>query len=123
MTNVFDEEQLILENAGFWLPPVDMETEGAEEAPGALEPLEPVSRRARGPVARRVYTTGSPELDKEIDDLLVRLADHLPGLEGSIDPVDLDLTRELVTSAIRLVGQRAARDELKLVNAALKEFA
>src|SRR5690606_15977709 len=51
------------------------------------------------------------------------LQDHLPGLEGPIDETDLNLIRELVTSAIRLVGQGASRDELKLVNAALKEFA
>jgi uncharacterized protein (TIGR00730 family) len=123
MTNPFDEEHLIWENAGYWLPPIDTEPEAGEEAPGALEPLEPASRRARGPVDRRIYTTGSPELDKEVEDILMRLADHLPGLEGTIDPIDLDLTRELVTSAIRLVGQHASRDELKMVNAALKEFA
>ena len=120
MTNLNDEEELIWENAGFWLPPIDIE---AEEAPGAIEPLEPASRRARGPVSRRVYTTGSAELDKEISDLLGKLQEHLPGLDAPIDPGDLDLTRELVTSAIRLVGQRASRDEMKLVNAALKEFA
>ena len=120
MTYINEDEELGWENAGNWLPPLDFE---AEEEGGAIEPLEPASRRARGPVSRRIYTTGSPELDKEINDLLVRLADHLPGIDGPIDPVDLDLTRELVTSAIRLVGQNASRDELKLVNAALKEFA
>lgn len=116
------EDELILENAGSWLPVVDAEAE-AEEAGGAIEPLEPASRRVRGPVSRRVYTTGSPELDKEINDLLGKLEEHLPGLDTGIDPIDLDLTRELVTSAIRLVGQGAGRDELKMVNAALKEFA
>jgi hypothetical protein len=120
MTYINEEEELIWENAGNWLPSLDFE---AEDARGAIEPLEPASRRARGPVTRRVYTTGSPELDREIDELLAKLADHLPGLDGPIDPVDLGLTRELVTSAIRLVGQRASRDEMKMVNAALKEFA
>ena len=120
MTQSNDEEEMIWENAGHWLPPLDFES---EEAGGSIEPLEPASRRVRGPVSRRIYTTGSPVLDKEVQDLLDRLGDHLPGMEGPVDRVDLDLTRELVTSAIRLLGQGASRDELKMVNAALKEFA
>jgi uncharacterized protein (TIGR00730 family) len=43
-------------------------------------------------------------------------------MEGA-EPADLALIRELMVSAVRLVGQGAARDEIKLVNAALKEFA
>jgi uncharacterized protein (TIGR00730 family) len=120
MTYLNEEDELAWENSGRLFPPLDIEP---DDAGGAIEPLEPASRRARGPVSRRVYTTGSRELDKEINDLLERLADHLPGLDAPIAPADLDLTRELVTSAIRLVGQGAGRDELKMVNAALKEFA
>jgi uncharacterized protein (TIGR00730 family) len=106
---------------GDWLPPVDLDA--AEESRGAIEPLEPASRRVRGPVTRRIYTSGSPELDKEVNDVLATLEQYLPGLEGNIDAADLDITRELITSAIRLLGQGAARDEMKMVNAALKEFA
>jgi uncharacterized protein (TIGR00730 family) len=120
MTYINEDEELAWENAGIWVTPSELDL---EEAGGSIEPLEPASRRARGPVSRRIYTTGSPVLDKEINDILVRLADHLPGLERAIAPADLDLTRELITSAIRLVGQGAGRDELKMVNAALKEFA
>src|SRR5690606_2406998 len=120
MTYISEDEELGWENASPLQPPLDFES---EDVSGALEPLEPASRRPRGPVARRLYTSGSLVLDKEINDLIVRLADHLPGITGPVDQVDLDLTREIVTSAVKLLGQGAGRDELKLVNAALKELA
>ena len=119
MTNP-TEDDLTRENAGLTAPPGDIES---EPGGGSLEPLEPASRRARGPVDRRIYTTGSADLDKEITDVLDRLAYYLPSVEEHLDPTDYDLIRELMTSAVRLVSQGASRDELKMVNAALKEFA
>ncbi|HWC28964.1 MAG TPA: TIGR00730 family Rossman fold protein [Dehalococcoidia bacterium] len=90
---------------------------------GDLEPLEPQSRRARGPVYRRVYTTGNQELDRQINDVIGALTYAVPGDDHHIDPADLELTREMLTSSVRLVLQKASRAELKLVNASLKEFA
>jgi uncharacterized protein (TIGR00730 family) len=86
-----------------------------EEERGVLEPLEPASRRAGGPVARRVYSTGNVHLDQLIGELLATVKDT--------SPPDLEQAREILTSALRLVTQRATRAELKMVNAALKEFA
>jgi hypothetical protein len=77
----------------------------------------------RGPVTRRVYTTGDSEIDREISELLVAASAALPTRDEPMDPADLELVREIVTSAIRLVAQRATRAELKMVNASLKEFA
>jgi uncharacterized protein (TIGR00730 family) len=122
MTSDFyaDADDLTYEDAtGDALPPI----EDAEDDRGVIEPLEPESRRPRGPVSRRVYTTGSPEIDAEIQDLISKLSEGLPGREGAIDPIDLELTREIVTTAVRLATQHATRAELKMVNAALKEFA
>jgi uncharacterized protein (TIGR00730 family) len=98
--------------------PVDI----AEDERGAIEPLEPESRRARGPVYRRIYTTGNTELDRQINEIIGTLTWAVPG-DQPVDGVDLELTREMLTSSLRLVTQRATRAELKLVNAALKEFA
>jgi uncharacterized protein (TIGR00730 family) len=89
---------------------------------GDLEPLEPQSRRARGPVYRRIYTTGNPDLDREINEVIGALTYTVDG-DQPIDPADLELTREMLTTSARLVAQRATRAELKLVNASLKEFA
>jgi uncharacterized protein (TIGR00730 family) len=82
---------------------------------GAIEPLEPASRRPAGPVARRLYSTGRPNLDRQVGELLTTLKETSQG--------DLELTREMLTSTLRLVLQHASRAEMKLVNSALKEFA
>src|SRR3989337_1557919 len=119
MTYLNDEDELIWENAGHWLPPLDFE---AEEAGGILEPLEPASRRARGPVARRIYTTGRGDLDRDVTEMIGTLASGL-STDKPASSADLELTREMLTSTLRLVLQRANRAELKMVNAALKEFA
>ena len=95
----------------------------ARDERGAIEPLEPESRRARGPVYRRVYTTGNEELDRQITEIIGSLTYAVPGTEQPVDPADLELTREMLTTSLRLVTQRATRAELKLVNAAVKEFA
>jgi hypothetical protein len=95
----------------------------AEDDRGAIEPLEPESRRARGPVYRRVYTTGNKDLDRQVNELLGTLTYAVPDSEQPVDSADLELVREMLTSSLRLVTQQASRAELKLVNAALKEFA
>ena len=121
MTSLYDDDELTYEEAtGDALPPID---EDSEESKGAIEPLEPASRRVRGPVSRRVYTTGDAEIDREIGELLAAASAALPSREEPVDPADLDLVQEIVTSAVRLLSQRATRAELKLVNASLKEFA
>jgi uncharacterized protein (TIGR00730 family) len=61
---------------------------------------------------RRRYETGDAELDAAIDELV----------EASLASPNHDLLRELLTSCVRLVRQGSDRGELKLVNAALKEF-
>jgi uncharacterized protein (TIGR00730 family) len=95
----------------------------AEEERGALEPLEPASRRARGPAYRRVYTTGNGDLDQQISDLVGMLTWAVPNRAEPVDPSDLALAREMFTSVVRMITQEASRDELKMVNSALKEFA
>ena len=95
----------------------------AEEERGALEPLEPASRRARGPAYRRVYTTGNADLDGQINELIGLLTWAVPDRSEPVDPRDLALAREMLTSIVRMVTQEASRDELKMVNSALKEFA
>jgi uncharacterized protein (TIGR00730 family) len=95
----------------------------AEEERGALEPLEPASIRPGGPAYRRIYTTGNSDLDAKVGEIVGMLTWALPGRDAPVHPQDLQLVRELITSSIRLVSQHASRDELKLVNAALKEFA
>jgi uncharacterized protein (TIGR00730 family) len=62
---------------------------------------------------RRRYATGDAELDAGIEEL-VRAADLAD---------DADLATEMVTSIVRMARGKANRGELKLVNAALKEFA
>ncbi len=93
------------------------------EAPGALEPLEPAKRRPGGPVARRIYSTGRKDLDRLVAETLTSLEAGAPGEASPIHPATLELAREMLTSSLRLVLQDATRAELKLVNAALKEFA
>jgi len=106
--------------------PADNEEEGAEpEAPderGAIEPLEPASLRPRGPVARRIYSTGNADLDRLVADLVDVLSCSGPP-EAPPSSADLELSREMLTSVLRLTLQGASRAERKMVNAALKEFA
>jgi uncharacterized protein (TIGR00730 family) len=83
-----------------------------EEERGAIEPLEPASRRPGGPVARRIYSTGNAQLDRLVLDVVAQ-----------VETEDADLLREMLTTDLRLVLQRATRAELKMVNAAMKEFA
>ena len=104
-------------------PQVEEEEAAQPEAPderGAIEPLEPASLRPRGPVARRIYTTGRPDLDQLVGQLVDALTATTPEAES---PIDLELARETLTSTLRLSLQGATRAERKLVNAALKEFA
>jgi uncharacterized protein (TIGR00730 family) len=65
------------------------------------------------PVRRRAYTTRDKELDAKIAEL-VAAAGESP---------NSDLLQEMITTAIRLARDPADRGEMKLVNAALKEFA
>ncbi len=95
----------------------------AEDDRGAIEPLEPESRRARGPVYRRVYTTGNDDLDRQVNELIGTLTHSVPIGDQPIDSADLELVREMLTSSLRLITQEATRAERKLVNAAMKEFA
>jgi uncharacterized protein (TIGR00730 family) len=94
-----------------------------EDERGAIEPLEPESRRARGPVYRRIYTSGNPELDGKVNEIIDTLTYTTPGLEQPVDPADLELVREMLSSSLRLATQHATRAEMKMVNAAMKEFA
>lgn len=95
----------------------------AEDDRGAIEPLEPESRRARGPVYRRVYTTGNADLDRQVNELVQTLTHSVPSSDQPLDSVDLELVREMLTSSLRLITQPSTRAERKLVNAAMKEFA
>jgi hypothetical protein len=95
----------------------------AEDDRGALEPLEPESRRARGPVYRRVYTTGNVDLDRQVNELIGTLTHSVPTGDQPLESVDLELVREMLTSSLRLITQPSTRAERKLVNAAMKEFA
>ncbi|HVP04078.1 MAG TPA: LOG family protein [Dehalococcoidia bacterium] len=65
------------------------------------------------PARRRAYTTRDPELDAKIAEL-VAAAGESP---------NSDLLQEMITTAVRLMRDPADRGEMKLVNAALKEFA
>jgi uncharacterized protein (TIGR00730 family) len=94
-----------------------------DDVRGVLEPLEPDSRKPGGPVARRIYTTGNPRLDRLVNDTVMALQDETPEDAIPASPADLELVRETLTSAIRLVLLHATRAELKMINASLKEFA
>jgi uncharacterized protein (TIGR00730 family) len=64
------------------------------------------------PRPRRRYSTGNDTLDASIAELVAR-----SGLTA-----DADLLTEMLTSCFRLAKNRTDRGEIKLVNAALKEF-
>lgn len=61
---------------------------------------------------RRAYTTGNAALDAKIAELIAEYG----------DAANADLMQEMITTAFRLVGDGADRGEMKLINAALKEF-
>src|SRR3970040_1464971 len=63
--------------------------------------------------SRRRYRTGDEALDAKIAALV-----EASGIES-----DSDLLTEMLTSCLRVARDRADRGEMKLVNAALKEFA
>jgi uncharacterized protein (TIGR00730 family) len=65
------------------------------------------------PVRRRAYTTRNPELDAKIAELVASVGES----------PNSDLLKEMITTAVRLMRDPADRGEMKLVNAALKEFA
>jgi uncharacterized protein (TIGR00730 family) len=90
---------------------------------GVIEPLEPESRKAGGPVSRRIYTTGNARLDALVQETVLALEEETGPDAMPASAADLELVRETLTSAIRLVLLHATRAELKMVNAALKEFA
>lgn len=94
-----------------------------EEQRGSIEPLEPESKKPGGPVSRRIYTTGNPELDRLVQDTVLALQEQTPADAIPVTSGDLELVREMLTSTIRLVLLRATRSEMKMVNAALKEWA
>ena len=64
-------------------------------------------------LTRRRYRTGNEALDAKIAELV----------EASGAANDPDLLTEMLTSCFRVARDRADRGEMKLVNAALKEFA
>ncbi|MEO8456784.1 MAG: LOG family protein [Chloroflexota bacterium] len=65
------------------------------------------------PPRRRNYSTGNAELDAKIAELI-----------ASAGPIpNADLIEEIVTTGFRLVRDKAARGEVKLINSAVKEFA
>ncbi len=102
---------------------LDDTTSHHEEQRGSLEPLEPESRKAGGPVSRRIYTTGNAELDALVHDTVMSLQAQTGPDAMPVSTADLELVREMLTSTIRLVLLHATRAEMKMVNAALKEFA
>lgn len=77
----------------------------------AVEPIAPEIRRVtRSP--RRSYSTGDRELDAAI-----------AALTEQAGARDADILNELLTTSVRLARQGADRGEMKLVSAALREFA
>ncbi|MDO8614897.1 MAG: LOG family protein [Dehalococcoidia bacterium] len=64
-------------------------------------------------VPKRRYRTGDQALDVKIAELI----------EASGFTADADLLQEMITTCFRLTRDRSHRGEMKLVNAALKEFA
>jgi uncharacterized protein (TIGR00730 family) len=62
---------------------------------------------------KRTYSTGNPELDAKIGALVTEAGEN----------GNSDLLQEMMTTCFRLIRNGADRGEMKLVNAALKEFA
>jgi uncharacterized protein (TIGR00730 family) len=69
--------------------------------------VQPKTRR------RRPYTTGDAALDEKIAQLVSESGANS----------NADLVQEMITTAVRFTRDNAERGEMKLVNAALKEFA
>ena len=61
------------------------------------------------------YNIGDPELDKQINALISKVAGSEPDLEQ-------DLVRELVVTSLKLLRDDTDRGDLKLMNATLKEM-
>jgi len=76
-----------------------------------IEETKPADE-ARLPRTRRRYRSGDDELDARISELV----------EASGITEDADLVTEMIISCFRLARHRSDRGEMKLVNAALKEF-
>lgn len=72
-----------------------------------------MTSESRPRVRRRPYRTGDEEIDAKIQELVE--ATESEGLA--------DLMREMLTSVVRMSSSEPDRGEMKLVNAALKEFA
>jgi uncharacterized protein (TIGR00730 family) len=70
-------------------------------------------RRRVRPYGRRPYRTGVEDIDAKIAELA----------QAAALPDESDLLAEMLTSCFRIARDRADRGEMKLVNAALKEFA
>src|SRR5688572_24297439 len=81
----------------------------AEAEHSAIEPLEPASRRPKGPVSRQLYTTDNPELDEKVNELVAAVWQNLA--DQPLSAADLALTREMLTSSVRLALQHATRAE------------
>jgi uncharacterized protein (TIGR00730 family) len=65
------------------------------------------------PRTPRRYSTGNPELDKRVADLV----------SAAGDSTNVDLLAEMIITTLRLIRDDADRGEMKLINGALKEFA
>jgi uncharacterized protein (TIGR00730 family) len=65
------------------------------------------------PPRRRAYSTGKSDLDAKIAELIA----------VSGNGANADLVQEMITTAFRMARDKADRGEMKLVNAAIKEFA
>src|SRR5262245_3447776 len=102
---------------------IDTLPPAAEEERGVIEPVEPASRRAGGPVSRRIYSSGNDALDRMVEQTIQTIVAQQAAGAPAVQSQDLELTREMLTSSLRLITQHANRAELKMVNAALKEFA
>jgi uncharacterized protein (TIGR00730 family) len=65
---------------------------------------------------RQEYALKQPELNDAVEALVSLAAHH------DSEPQDMELTRQLIVSALRLLRSNTSRAELKLTNSALKEL-
>ena len=61
------------------------------------------------------YDMGDPDLDRRIEELVALAAD-------TDQKQDIDLVREMIVSALKVVRDRTDRGDLKLINSTLKEM-